>query len=226
MIGKRGEIMSKMIRGILAAAVVVIIIAGVWQWNVYNQKKELRQEALLYFKEEDYTKTIRYLETALKKHSVFATNLNRDMTCYLAESYYQLEEYAEAEEIYDTLIQKNPKESKYYQLKGRCAREAEEYDRAIEIFTEGWEKTENSEFLKNICDIYMEKKEYDKALTFAEDGVKAGGELKQEFMYQKVIIYEKSEDYEAAYQAVQEYCELYPKDQEAQKEMVFLSTRI
>ena len=49
--------------------------------------------ALLYFKEEDYSKTISYLEEALKRKSVFAREIDLDMTCYLAESHYQLKEY-------------------------------------------------------------------------------------------------------------------------------------
>ena len=53
-----------------------------------------------------------------------------------------------------------------------------------------------------------------------------GGDNKGDFMYQKVIIYERSQDYEAAYEAVQEYCELFPNDEDAQKERTFLSTRI
>ena len=72
----------------------------------------------------------------------------------------------------------------------------------------------------------MEQGDYDQALVYAEKGIQAGGESKKELMYQKVIIYEKSQDYQAAYDAVSEYCELFPEDKNAEKEMVFLSTRI
>src|SRR5699024_12124253 len=57
-------------------------------------------------------------------------------------------------------------------------------------------------FLKDICDIYLEQEDYENALAFTEQGIAAGGENKGEFMYQKVIIYERSQDYEAAYEAV------------------------
>ena len=218
--------MSRLLRGIIAAAVVLLVIAGFWQWREYSAKKELRDNALLYFKEQDYSKTIQYLEEALNRHSLLAGSLDHDMTCYLAESYYQLADYEKAEEIYDSLIAADPGESRYYQLKGRCAREAGDYERAMEIYKQGWEKTEDSLFLKDICDIYLEQEDYENALAFTEQGIAAGGENKGEFMYQKVIIYERSQDYEAAYEVVQEYCGLFPDDENAQKEMTFLSTRI
>lgn len=218
--------MSKLLRGIIAAAVVIVVAAGVWQWREYSKKQELRDDALLYFQEEDYSKTIQYLESALERHSIFAGELNHDMTCYLAESYYQLDNYEEAEAIYDKLIASDSAEPRYYELKGRCARDAGEYERAMEIYSEGWEKTEDSVFLKLICNIYLEQEDYENALDFTEKGIAAGGDTKGEFMYQKVIIYERSQKYEEAYEAIQEYCALFPDDEDAQKEMTFLSTRI
>lgn len=218
--------MSKTVKGIIAAAVVIVLGAGFWQWNAYRNITQLRDDALLYFEEEDYSKTIQYLQGALDEHSVLAAGLTHDMTCYLAESYYQLGEYEEAEAIYDRLIADNPQEASYYELKGRCAREAGEYGKAMDVFESGWENTEDSSFLKDICDMYLAQEDYENALAFTEEGIRAGGETKGEFMYQKVIIYERACDYEAAYEAVQEYCELFPDDDQARKEQIFLSTRV
>ena len=218
--------MSRLLRGIIAAAVVLLLLGGIWQWREYGRKQELRDDALLYFAEEDYSKTIQYLESALDRHCIFAGGLNHDMTCYLAESYYQLEDYAQAEAIYDRLIASDSREPRYYELKGRCAREEGDHERALTIYSEGWEKTEDSVFLQLICDIYLEQEDYENALAFTEQGIAAGGESKQTFMFQKVVIYERSLDYEAAYDAVQEYCELFPEDEAGQREMTFLSTRI
>ncbi|MFR9000399.1 MAG: hypothetical protein ACLVIY_08350 [Anaerobutyricum soehngenii] len=53
---------------IRGAIVVVILLAGigVFQWHNYQQKVEYRKEALLYFKEEDYSKTISYPGRSVK----------------------------------------------------------------------------------------------------------------------------------------------------------------
>ena len=88
--------MRKIIIRVVIAAVILLVGIGVFQWHNYQQKVEYRKEALLYFKEEDYSKTISYLGQALKLQSVFAGKLDLDMTCYLAESHYQLKEYDEA----------------------------------------------------------------------------------------------------------------------------------
>ena len=218
--------MGKIIRRTLIVFLMVALAAGYFQWNAYGQKTELREEALLYFKEEDYSKTIKYLQQALDKKSLFSEKIDHDMKCYMAESYYQLGLYEEAEEIYDQLLKSSQKEKKDYLLKGRCFQAEGKYDEAVKTFEAGYEKTQESEFLKRICDLYMEQGEYDQALVYAEKGIQAGGESKKELMYQKVIIYEKSQDYQAAYDAVSEYCELFPEDKNAEKEMVFLSTRI
>lgn len=218
--------MSKMIRGAIAGIAVLAVVLTFWQWKGYAQKKECRENALLYFKEQDYSKSIRYLEEGLDKKCFFASKIEHDMNCYLAESHYQLGEYDKAETIYDALIKKNPGEARYYQLKGRCAKEAWQLKKAVQVFNDGWKKTKQGEFLKEICDIYLEKGNEEKALAYAREGVRAGGESKQQFMYLEVIIYEKSQDYQKAYEAVEEYCSLFPEDEAAQKEKTFLSTRI
>lgn len=218
--------MSKIIRRTILLLFLVILAVGYFQWNMYGQKIELREEALLYFKEEDYSKTIKYLQQALDKRSVFGNKIDHDMRCYMAESYYQLEQYDKAEKIYDQLLKDSEKEKKYYLLKGRCYQAEEEYGKAVQILETGYDKTGDSEFIKQISDIYLEQEEYEKALAYVDKGIKAGGDSKKELMYQKVIIYEKSQDYQAAYDAVKEYCELFPNDDDAEKEMVFLSTRI
>ena len=110
---------------IRGAIVVVILLAGtgIFQWHNYQQKIEYRKEALLYFKEEDYSKTISYLEEALKRKSVFAREIDLDMTCYLAESHYQLKEYDKAEKIYNKLINNDSKNAQYYMLKGEYSQD-------------------------------------------------------------------------------------------------------
>ena len=64
--------MRKIIIRVVIAAVILLAGIGVFQWHNYQQKVEYRKEALLYFKEEDYSKTISYLGQALKLQSVFA----------------------------------------------------------------------------------------------------------------------------------------------------------
>lgn len=213
---------------IRVAIVVVILLAGtgIFQWHSYQQKLEYRKEALLYFKEEDYSKTISYLGQALKLHSVFAGKLDLDMTCYLAESHYQLKEYEEAEKIYDKLISSNSKNAQYYILKGECVAKSGDAKTAVKVYEQGWTYTQDTDFLEKICEIYVQQKDYDNALEYIQKGIEQGGESKADFMYGKIVIYEKAQQYDKAYEAAKKYIELYPDDEAGKKEYTFLSTRI
>ena len=199
--------MRKIIIRVVIAAVILLAGIGVFQWHNYQQKVEYRKEALLYFKEEDYSKTISYLGQALKLQSVFAGKLDLDMTCYLAESHYQLKEYDEAEKIYDKLINNDSKA-------------------AVKVYEQGWNSTNDTDFLEKICEIYVEQKDYDNALKYIQKGIEQGGESKAGFMYGKIVIYEKAQEYDRAYEAAKKYVELYPDDEAGKKEYIFLSTRI
>ena len=192
----------------------------------YQQKIEYRKEALLYFKEEDYSKTISYLEEALKRKSVFAREIDLDMTCYLAESHYQLKEYDKAEKIYNKLINNDSKNAQYYMLKGECVAKSGDAQGAVKVYEQGWNHTQDTDFLEKICEIYVEKQNYDKALKYVQKGIEQGGETKADFMYGKIVIYEKAEAYDKAYEAAKKYVELYPDDEAGKKEYTFLSTRI
>lgn len=208
--------------------ILVLIIAGMtyMQWRAFEKKKALRSDALLYFKEEDYTKSIEYLEKALKIKTVFGLNLEEDMDCYLAESYFRMGDYEKAEQLYHKLQKKDPGNSLYYLLEGRCCTSCGDYEKAMQIFKTGWEKTKDPAFISEICEIYIEQNEYDKALSYARQGIGKDGTADAELMYDLIIIYEKSQDYEAAYQAAIDYCEKYPEDERGKKELVFLSSRV
>ena len=130
--------LCKIIIRVVIAAVILLAGIGVFQWHNYQQKVEYRKEALLYFKEEDYSKTISYLGQALKLQSVFAGKLDLDMTCYLAESHYQLKEYDEAEKIYDKLINNDSKNAQYYILKGECLAKSGDAKAAVKVYEQGW----------------------------------------------------------------------------------------
>ena len=217
-------------RKIIGRVVIVVLLllagTGVFQWHNYEKKTEYREEALLYFKEEDYSKTISYLGQALKLHSVFAQKLDLDMTCYLAESHYQLKEYEKAEQIYDKLINNDSKNAQYYILKGECVAKSGDYKAAVKVYEQGWNHTQDTDFLEKICEIYVEQKDYDNALTYIQKGIEQGGESKADFMYQQIVIYEKAQNYDKAYEVAKKYVELYPNDVNGKKEYTFLSTRI
>jgi tetratricopeptide (TPR) repeat protein len=218
--------MRKIIRIVIIALLVVLIILGGFQWKNYHEKSQIRENALLYFKEKDYEKAVSYLEKGLKQISVFGDDMDEDMSCYLAESYYQLGDYEKSLKIYDELLDKHPEEQKYIMLKAENLIAMDKMEDAISLYEEGWDKTKNSIFLREICDCYLEKKKYKKALKYAKQGVDLEGEESREFLFKEIVIYEKCNDYQSAYDTALEYTKRYPEDEKGQKELKFLETRI
>lgn len=218
--------MGKVLRRLLPLLIILVLVMVFFRWRSHTKKADLRKDAILYFKEEDYSKSIEYLEKALTYHGLFDSKLDQDIRCYLAESYYQMKEYKKAESLYHKLQGQDSDNSLYYILEGKSCMAAEDYDKALKIFQRGWDKTKDPAFLSRICEIYTEQDDYDSALEYARQGIGDGGSADRELMYDLIIIYEKSQDYKSAYEAAKDYCDKYPDDDRADKELTFLSSRI
>lgn len=218
--------MVKIIRVVLIILLVALIGLGGFQWRNYQKKKECRDNGLLYFKEEDYEKSITYLKKGLKGISMFGKEMDEDMSCYLAESYYQLGEYEEAARIYRSLRGRNSGKESYYVLEAEAYMAMEQRDKAVELYEKGWKNTGSSVFLSKICDAYIESEDYEEALRYADLGLEKDEENAGEFLFKKIVIYEKCEDYSSAYETAVQYTALYPDDEKGLKELKFLETRI
>ena len=209
---------------------ILVLVAGaglsVLQWKKYQKKKEYRDEGLLYFQEEDYAKSIEFFRKALDAKIIFDRNMDTDIRYYVAESYYKMDEYDQAVEVYDSLIKADSRSALNYVLKGKCYVTAGEDEMARETYEKGWEKTKDADFLIRLCNVACEEEDYDQALEYVERGIEKGGDTKGSFLFQKILIYEKKLDYQSAYDAAKEYVDAYPDDEAGQKELIFLSTRI
>ena len=75
-------------------------------------------------------------------------------------------------------------------------------------------------------DLQLSNGDYDKAITYlvtAQD--MEGLTMKQTLLKDLVLAYEKTYDFANAKQCMSEYVQLYPEDEEAQREYQFLQTR-
>ena len=218
--------MSKVIRNLCISLAVLLVIFCYVQWNHFGQKEELREDGLLYFKEQDYAKTIQYMERAQNISCLFASKIDEDMESYEAESYYQLKEYGKALELFGNLVDDHPKTDRFYMRKGQCYQGQKRYSKAIKTYQKGWEKTKEGVFLDKICDIYLSRDNYTTALKYVKQGAKEQGQLGQKFAFKTIVVYEYAENYDKAYQAAKVYCKKYPKDAKGSKELQFLESRI
>ena len=45
----------------------------------------------------------------------------------------------------------------------------------MKVYEQGWNSTNDTDFLEKICEIYVEQKDYDNALKYIQKGIEQGG---------------------------------------------------
>ena len=76
-----------------------------------------------------------------------------------------------------------------------------------------------------LCDIQEE--DYHSALVNIQQGMPfASTEELQSLLFNEVVVYEKMLDFNTAYQKAREYVEMFPEDEDMQRELVFLRSRV
>ena len=218
--------MSRIIRIALLLLIIIGAASGVYLKHSREIKLDMRDEALLYFREEDYEKAIDCFEKAGARKTLFSDEIDTDINCYLAESYRQLGEYEEALDLYDMMLRWSPSNKRFYILKGDCLEKNGQDEEAVECYEEGYQKTGDADFLLKLCKASMSKKDYKSAHKYANKGLKKEKESKASFLFEKIVIYEKEQKYKKAWQTAKKYVKLYPDDKKGRKEYIFLSTRI
>lgn len=212
------------------AAIVLCVLAFigffVYQGHEKSIQNDLYEEAAVFFEEEDYKKAIQYFEEAREHDNLFTGSLDEELSYYQAEAYANLGEYEEAIEIYDRMIGENPKEAMNYTLKEYCLYHAGDYEQAAQVYEEGYQQTGEESFLASLANLYVSIEEYEKALAIVKDSDEKNAEdVKKELKFLEIVIYEKQQEYEAAYEKAVAFCEAYPEDEQGIRERDFLESR-
>lgn len=218
--------MKKSFKGIISIVILIVAAFFILQWMGYHKMKSLYSEGMIYFEEEDYQKSGNLFQKALEKKSIFGQEFRQEIRAYQAEGYYYLGEMEEAIDIYDDLLERDSDNKALYLMKGRCYMDEEQTETAMEIFNEGWKNTKDVVFLQQLCSICINNNDMEDALSYINIGLKEGEGDKKKFLFNVIVIYEKMQEYEKAYEAAKEYCEAFPNDENGKKELTFLSTRI
>lgn len=140
--------------------------------------------------------------------------------------YYLMEDYGNAQKELIEAMNKGSKEAVLLMAKAYLAQNDISNARAMyqQYIAENEESAKGYIGLA-LCDI--KDGQYESALSNLSQGLQfAGEEDMQDLLYNQMVVYEKLQDYSSAYSKVQEYLEKYPGDQEAEKERIYLSTRL
>lgn len=139
--------------------------------------------------------------------------------------------FAEAQEKFQTAVDKEKELGEAYRGLGICYWEQKEYEQAEKSFglalDNGAEETATIYNLLGLCALETDKPE--KAVFYFEEGQKfpdAGQELLKEMAFNLVAAYEQVGDWALAKEKLKTYVELYPEDARAVKELEFLNTQV
>ena len=163
----------------------------------------------------------RYLETALKTEAKTA-----DDYCDRGKAYYYMQDYSNAKKELTEAVNKKSTEGilllgMVYKAQGDTANARAMYQQYIE--TEGSSSAKGYNGLA-LCDI--DEGNYDNALTDITNGLAdASTEEMQDLLYNEVVVYEKKLDFATALSKIQEYLKMFPDDENASKELIFLQSR-
>lgn len=164
----------------------------------------------------------RYLEAVLQTEPKSA-----DDYCDRGRAYYYMEDYENAKKELLEAVNKNSTEGMLllgmtYRAQGDTSGARNMYQQYVE--TEGSEPAKGYNGLA-LCDIADGA--YDSALENISKGLAdTSTEDMQNLLFNEIVVYEKKLDFVSAYSKVQEYVTMYPDDEDAAKELIFLKSRV
>lgn len=124
---------------LLMGALGFLISYGVRIYTNMQDKNEYRDQGIAAYNEGNYSEAISNFQTSLSKEVQFAQPVDRDTRLYLADSYFLTEQYAEAIEQYDILLETEEEQIEYLNLQKKMSQgfiEMKEgnYDAALPAF--------------------------------------------------------------------------------------------
>lgn len=163
---------------------------------------------------------LRYLNEALDVEDKSANG-----AYYKGRVYFMLGKYDEAEALLQKAIDKDVIDAKLYMAKLYQARD--DWASAQQLLEEyAQSDTVNSQALGSLGDIEMANGNYESALSYYEAGLKLDSiDNLGQLLKGKVAALEQLHRFDEAEEAMAQYLEAYPNDEEAQKELLFIQTR-
>ncbi len=216
---------------IIIIFIIILILAAIaaffgYQAKQFRDQKRYRRHMVNAYQQGDYNIALEYQKDIDRTKNLFSILLEDDVDYYKADCYVKLEQYDKAIAIYDQMIEKKADDSKNYMMKGNCYMKQKQIKKALETYKTGYEATQDTILLPNLAYCYIKRENYDKAMEVVKKGLASEDEsIKQELLFDEIVLYEKKMDYETAYEKAKEYVNLYPDDENGIKELTFLETR-
>lgn len=217
--------MNSKIKGIITAVVIALIALTAFCGFGYISQRMTASEGITYLNKKEYQKAYEQFDHAAGKFTLFFTKQKKDVLYYEGEALYEMEQYDQAIEVYDKLIDHG--ESRAYSLKAYCLVQQKKTNAAIKACDQGIkEHPDAGDLYCTKYAILAKQEKYKEGLQVIKTALKQENlDNKKEVLFARISAYESMFDFDTAYHYAKAYVKAYPKDTKGKKELTFLETR-
>ena len=216
--------MNSKVKGIVTAVVVVLVALTAFCGFGYISQRMAASKGITYLNKKEYQKAYEQFDHA-GKFTLFSTKQKKDVLYYEGEALYEMEQYDQAIEVYDRLIDHG--ESRAYSLKAYCLVQQKKTKAAMKACEQGLkEHPDAGDLYCTKYAILAKQEKYKQGLQVVNKALKQENlENKKEVLFARISAYESMFDFKTAYRYAKSYVKAYPKDARGKKELTFLETR-
>lgn len=192
--------MMKMKRTVCAAiAALAFVMTG-----CAGSVTSLRKEGIALLEQGSYEEAITKLDEALQAGNGKVGNVQYDILLYRAEAEYMTGDYAAAKHTYEILEQADGEKEPYIGLLQQV----------------------NAKLLLQQASDALDNDDMETARSLLDQVKEQGLVTDRDVEFDEAVYLEKTAKWEDAYAAFLSFCEKYPEDKAAHKELDFLKTRV
>jgi tetratricopeptide (TPR) repeat protein len=222
---RRKKQQQKMIMrlGLLAVLLVVllVVIVGVRSHIKTTKMNAFRESGITAMDESRYEDAIASFDQALALSGGKIDKIQTDILQRRAEAEYNLKDYVASLDSWKILMETDPTNDEYKKNAVLCMMETGQYEEALQV------GLMQSRIYNKMAVEKIKAGDYEGALTIIDQGLAVDdGSAGADLLYNKAVAHESRGNYEEALQIFREYVSRYGTDENVQKEITFLETRV
>ncbi|MCC8126191.1 MAG: tetratricopeptide repeat protein [Clostridiales bacterium] len=215
---------KKQIRRILSLLLlVVILVAGVIgvRGHLKNKKiEEYTAAGIAAVEDGENEEAVTYFDQALELVGSKLGKSGMDILERRAEALYEIEEYDQALESWQRLIEADPDNEEYKENAVLCMLETGDYEEALKL------GVLQSRIYNKMALEKLAISDYEGALSVIQQGMAVDdGSAAADLAYNQAVAYEYRGEYEKALELFEEYIARFGSDENVEKEITFLQSR-
>jgi tetratricopeptide (TPR) repeat protein len=213
-----------MMRLVLLVVLFVVLIAaiiGVRSHIKTTKMNAYRESGITAMADSRYEDAIENFDQALDLAGSKIDKTQIDILERRAEAEYNLKDYAASLDSWKILMETDPTNDEYKKNAVLCMMETGQYEEALQI------GLMQSRIYNKMAVEKIKAGDYEGAITIIDQGLAVDdGSAGADLLYNKAVAHESRGNYEEALQLFREYVSRYGTDENVQKEITFLETRV